>query len=128
MINMIHYITIESWIATKRIQSNKPNKRQKLLAWLKLKPLPEPKYWHEADITISYPHPLKCGDTILTTCLHQYFVIGKLQSSALRTETFRISSIKPTKKLLLKIGQSVILGSCCSERDTNIQPYGGQII
>ena len=126
---MIKHIIIESWIATKSIQSNKPTRWQRLLAWLKLKPIDKPLYWFEAIIEISYPHPLAVGDIILCRNLKQYRVIcSRLQSSALRTELFKISSIEPMERSEPELGKTVILGSTCSETDPNTQPYGGMII
>ena len=129
---MIKYITIECWYVTKSIQANKPTKMQKLLAWLKLRPLPKPLYWFEVDIAVRRPHPLRIGDRILCNSLIQYHVMARNKGAFMplleSREEFVISSIEPAESCVEELGRCVILGSCYSEMDPNTQPYGGQMI
>ena len=127
---MNYYIDIVKWIETKRIQSNKPTKWQKLLAWMKLKPLAIPKYWYQADITITVPHSLRTGDIILTYSLAKYCVMQRLHQNNLGLlETFTITSIEPLETGIPELGETVIIShACMNEMDPNTQPYGGQII
>jgi hypothetical protein len=125
---MTKYVTIEDWTEIGRIQSNRPNRWQKLIAHLKFGTLPIPKYWIAAIITVHYPHSLKIGDIILTRELQQYIVMDKMYSSALYTERFRVSSIEPMEQSTPELGKVIIMGQVYSEMNPNTEPFGGQVL